>query len=42
MDSISLSSGNKLAGRYRVLQKLGEGSFAETFLAEDEHLPERN
>ncbi len=39
MDVISLSSGNKLAGRYRVLQKLGEGSFAETFLAEDEHLP---
>jgi serine/threonine protein kinase len=40
MDAISLSSGNKLAGRYRVLQKLGEGSFAETFLAEDEHLPD--
>jgi serine/threonine protein kinase len=40
MDVISLSSGNKLAGRYRVLQKLGEGSFAETFLAEDEHLPD--
>lgn len=39
MDVISLSSGNKLAGRYRVLQKLGEGSFAETFLSEDEHLP---
>lgn len=40
MDSISLSTGSKLAGRYRVLQKLGEGSFAETFLAEDEHLPD--
>ena len=40
MNAISLSSGNKLAGRYRVLQKLGEGSFAETFLAEDEHLPD--
>jgi serine/threonine protein kinase len=40
MDAISLSSGNKLAGRYRVLQKLGEGSFAETFLAEDELLPD--
>jgi serine/threonine protein kinase len=40
MDAISLSSGNKLAGRYRVLQKLGEGSFAETFLSEDEHLPD--
>jgi serine/threonine protein kinase len=39
MDATSLSFGNKLAGRYRVLQKLGEGSFAETFLAEDEHLP---
>ncbi|NJM75598.1 MAG: serine/threonine protein kinase [Acaryochloridaceae cyanobacterium RU_4_10] len=40
MDAISLSSGNKLAGRYRVLDKLGEGSFAETFLSEDEHLPD--
>jgi serine/threonine protein kinase len=40
MDAISLSSGNKLAGRYRVLEKLGEGSFAETFLSEDEHLPD--
>ncbi|HEY9827727.1 MAG TPA: serine/threonine-protein kinase, partial [Stenomitos sp.] len=40
MDAISLSTGNKLAGRYRVLQKLGEGSFAETFVAEDEHLPD--
>jgi serine/threonine protein kinase len=40
METISLSSGNKLAGRYRVLQKLGEGSFAETFLAEDELLPD--
>jgi serine/threonine protein kinase len=39
MYSISLSTGNKLAGRYRVLQKLGEGTFAETFLAVDEHLP---
>jgi serine/threonine protein kinase len=40
MDSISLSPKTRLAGRYRVLQKLGEGSFAETFLAEDEHLPD--
>jgi serine/threonine protein kinase len=39
MDAISLLSGNKLAGRYRVLEKLG-GSFAETFLSEDEHLPD--
>jgi serine/threonine protein kinase len=40
MDSISLSPKTRLAGRYRVLRKLGEGSFAETFLAEDEHLPD--
>jgi serine/threonine protein kinase len=40
MDSIGLSPVNRLAGRYRILRKLGEGSFAETFLAEDEHLPD--
>jgi eukaryotic-like serine/threonine-protein kinase len=40
MDTMSLSTTDKLAGRYRVLQKLGEGCFAETFLAEDELLPD--
>jgi serine/threonine protein kinase len=39
MDTIRHSTKHKLAGRYHILQKLGEGSFAETFLAEDELLP---
>lgn len=39
MTSSHLLAGNKLASRYRILEKLGEGSFAETYLAEDEHLP---
>jgi serine/threonine protein kinase len=39
MTSSHLLAGNKLASRYRIIDKLGEGSFAETYLAEDEHLP---
>jgi serine/threonine protein kinase len=39
MDTIRHSTKHKLAGRYHILQKLGEGSFAETFLAEDELMP---
>jgi serine/threonine protein kinase len=39
MTSSQLLAGNKLASRYRIIDKLGEGSFAETYLAEDEHLP---
>ena len=31
--------GKLLAGHYRVIQKLGEGGFGETYIVEDIHLP---
>jgi serine/threonine protein kinase len=37
MEPMTLSIGYKVASRYRIIDKLGEGSFAETYLAGDEH-----
>jgi serine/threonine protein kinase len=37
---MTFSSHLLLASRYRIINKLGEGSFAETYLAEDQHLPD--
>jgi serine/threonine protein kinase len=35
-----LEKGAKLAGRYQILERLGEGGFADTFLALDTYLPD--
>ncbi|NER36154.1 MAG: serine/threonine protein kinase [Oscillatoria sp. SIO1A7] len=34
-------TGQILGGRYRILKFLGQGGFAETYIAEDIHLPDR-
>jgi phosphate transport system substrate-binding protein len=35
------NSENPLGGRYKIIQQLGAGSFSQTFVAEDLHLPNR-
>jgi serine/threonine protein kinase len=35
-----IEKGSKLAGRYQILERLGEGGFAETYLALDTYLPD--
>ncbi|MEO1298205.1 MAG: protein kinase, partial [Cyanobacteria bacterium J06636_16] len=32
-------SDTPLGGRYQIIQRLGEGGFGQTFLAQDKHLP---
>lgn len=33
--------GKTLTGRYKIIKKLGGGGFSQTFIAEDEYLPDR-
>jgi tetratricopeptide (TPR) repeat protein len=36
---MNLASGKTLNGRYQILAQLGKGGFGETFLSQDQHLP---
>jgi tetratricopeptide (TPR) repeat protein len=36
---MNLAPGEKLAKRYQIIARLGQGGFGQTFLAEDEYLP---